>query len=298
MRICCIINAHSGKESQQFSRALEVEFARHGSDVEVIETEDGSSLPRLAKIALEEGYDTIVAVGGDGTINAVASAVVGRKDTKFGVIPKGTLNHFAGAMGIPADLENAVKTIVAGHAKSIDVGQVNGQIFVNNSSLGLYPSIVKMREGLQKKGARKWPAAFWSSLKIFSRFHSLNLDLVSASGMVQNQRTPMLFIGNNAYDTTFSNLGSRTSLQDGQLWVMMPKSSSRMGLLSSFFKIIFGRENENDALSMETTGLTVNSRRPVEKVAIDGEVVRLQSPLKYKILPKSLRVIVPVSDTL
>lgn len=297
MRICCIINARPGKKSQQFTQALKAQFAKHNADVEIIETQDGGALPRLAKIAIEEGYDTIVAVGGDGTINAVASAAVGRPDIKFGVIPRGTLNHFAGALGIPPELEKAVETIVTGHAKSIDVGQVNGQIFVNNSSLGLYPSIVKMREGLQKKGASKWPAALWSSLKIFFRFHRLSLDLVSANGVMRTQTTPMLFVGNNTYDTTISKLGTRTSLEGGQIWIMMPKSSSRMGLLSSFLKIILGRETASDAVTLETTGLTVTSKRAMEKVAIDGEVIRLHSPLNYKILPKSLRVIVPASNS-
>ncbi len=297
MRICCIINTRSGKKSQQFTQALEAQFAKHNADVEIIETQDGSSLPRLSKLAIEEGYDTIVAVGGDGTINAVASAAVGRPDIKFGVIPRGTLNHFAGALGIPPELEKAVETIVAGHAKSIDVGQVNGQIFVNNSSLGLYPSIVNMREGLQKKGASKWPAALWSSLKIFFRFHRLSLDLVSTNGVMRTQTTPMLFVGNNTYDTAISKLGTRTSLEGGQIWIMMPKSSSRMGLLSSFLKIILGRETAGDAVILETTGLTVTSKRAMEKVAIDGEVIRLHSPLNYKILPKSLRVIVPASNS-
>ena len=298
MRICCLINARSGNESQQFTQAVEAEFAKHNVDVEIIETEDGSVLSRLAKLAIEEDYDTIVAVGGDGTINAVASAVVGRPNIKFGVIPRGTLNHFAGALGIPNELEKAVKTIVAGYAKSVDVGQVNGKIFVNNSSLGLYPSIVKMREGLQKKGSSKWPAALWSSIKILFRFHRLSLDLAFANGLERTQTTPMLFIGNNAYDTTIPKLGTRSSLEGGQIWIMMPTSTSRMGLLSSFVKIIFGRETAKDAVTLETKELTVTSNRGMEKVAIDGEVIRLQSPFKYKILPKSLRVIVPVSDAL
>lgn len=296
MRICCIINARSGKESNQFKQSLEAEFAKHNVDVEVIETEDGSALPRLAKIAIEEGFDTIVAVGGDGTINAVASAAVGKPNIKFGVIPRGTLNHFAGAVGIPPNLEMAVNTIVAGHAKAVDVGQVNGQIFVNNSSLGLYPSIVKMREGLQKKGASKWPAALWSSLKIFFRFHRISLDLVAANGLVTTQKTPMLFVGNNAYDTSIPKLGTRSSLEGGKIWIMLPTSPSRMGLLSSFLKIIFGRETAKDAITLETTELTVTSNRGIEKVAVDGEVIRLQSPFKYKIMPRSLSVIVPASE--
>jgi YegS/Rv2252/BmrU family lipid kinase len=297
LRICCIINARSGTESTQFTKTVEAEFARHNVDAEIIEIEDGSALPRLAKLAVEEDYDTIVAVGGDGTINAVASAVVGKPGVKFGVIPRGTLNHFAGALGIPPDLERAVSTIVAGHAKAVDVGQVNGQIFVNNSSLGFYPSVVKMREGLQKKGASKWPAAFWSSVKIFFHFHRMNLHLVAANGLMTTQKTPMLFVGNNAYDTSIPKLGTRSSLEGGKIWIMMPTSATRIGLLSSLVKVTFGRETAKDAITLETTEITITSNRGLEKVAVDGEVIRLQSPFKYKILPKSLRVIVPASES-
>ena len=86
-----------------------------------------------------------MAAGGDGTINSVASAVVG-SEKSLGVLPFGTMNHFAKDLHIPLDLEGAVNTIVAGHKTKVDVGEVNGRIFLNNSSLGLYPSIVRERQ--------------------------------------------------------------------------------------------------------------------------------------------------------
>ena len=267
----------------------------HGIAPKILEPPDGSSITALAKDAIRENYDIIVAGGGDGTINAVASAIVGNSAIKFGIIPMGTLNHFARDLGIPNDLEKAVEVIVAGHVKSVDAGEVNGQIFVNNSSLGLYPAIVRLREGLQKSGHSKWPAAIWASLRIFTRFHRLRLELHSAMGPALKRNTSMLFVGNNAYDMSLTTLGTRSSLDGGQIWVMMPTASTRWGLLSSFFAILSGREKTTDVFTFDATDLIVVSNRRLLKVAIDGEVLQLQPPLKYRNRPKSLQVIVPAA---
>ena len=268
-------------------------FALHGVQLTIFELHKDNSLKALAEEAIRQSYDVIVAAGGDGTINAVASVLVGHNIVKLGIIPRGTLNHFARALEIPTDMEKAVETIVAGHVKMIDVGQVNDQIFVNNSSVGLYPSIVRMRESLQNSGLSKWPAAVWASVRIFSRFRRLSLELAPAHGDTIQHNTSMLFVGNNAYDTAFPSLGTRTSLEGGRIWIMMPKSATRSGLIASFLKMIFGRESSADATTMEVTKLTVKTKRRFLKVAIDGEVIQLRSPLEYSTRPKTLRVIVP-----
>ena len=156
-------------------RQLLVElFSKHGITPEILEPEDAGSITTLARDAVRRGFDIIVAGGGDGTVNAVASAVVGHGTKKLGVLPIGTLNHFARDLGIPIELEDAIEVIFAGSERVVDVGEVNGRIFVNNSSVGLYPAIVRLRESLQKSGFGKFPAAVWASLRIVSRFRRLH----------------------------------------------------------------------------------------------------------------------------
>ena len=104
-----------------------------------------------------------MAGGGDGTVNTVASAVIDT-DKTFGVLPLGTLNHFAKDLHIPLDLEAAARTIIAGHTTQVDVGEVNDEIFLNNSSLGLYPRLVQKRKKKQRLGSRKWAAFFWAAI--------------------------------------------------------------------------------------------------------------------------------------
>ncbi|MEP7220298.1 MAG: diacylglycerol kinase family protein, partial [Bacteroidota bacterium] len=123
----------------------------------------GEEIISLAKRALADGRTMIVAGGGDGTINAVASLVVGT-GTVLGVLPFGTLNHFAKDLGIPPDLDQAVDILANGTARLVDVGEVNGRIFLNNSSIGLYPNIVRHREMQQERlGRSKWVALAWAT---------------------------------------------------------------------------------------------------------------------------------------
>ena len=122
-----------------------------------------------ARSALADGAKTIVAAGGDGTVSAIASALAGSA-VAFGVLPLGTLNHFAKDLNIPLVLEDAAKTIAAGHSIAVDVGEVNGRTFINNSSLGLYPHIVRHRETQQRRlGRGKWPALAWATLTLLRR---------------------------------------------------------------------------------------------------------------------------------
>lgn len=294
MRVCCLINGRSGTAGGTPEERIQKLFATHAITPKIIKIQEGMSIASLAEDAIAQNYDVIVAGGGDGTINAVASAIVGNSAIKFGIIPLGTLNHFAGALGIPFEIKKAVEIIVAGHVKAIDVGDVNGRIFVNNSSLGLYPAIVKLRERLQKSGHKKWPAAVWAAFRIFIRFRRLHFELVLATGATMSLSTAVLFVGNNAYDMSLPNPGARSSLDEGHICVMMPTSSTRWGLLSSFFAMLTGREQPGDVVTLDATELTVTSNRKILKVAVDGEVLSLSPPLTYRSLSKSLRVIVPI----
>ncbi|HUR44034.1 MAG TPA: diacylglycerol kinase family protein [Aestuariivirga sp.] len=296
MRICIIINSHSGTaEKTSVSRLAEL-FAKYGVAVEILEPNEDTSIDELAKDAAKRDFEIIVAGGGDGTINAVASALVGNKEKKLGVLPLGTFNHFARDLGVPLEIEPAVENIVKGAVRSVDVGEVNGRIFLNNSCLGLYPSIVRLRESLQKSGYSKLRAVLRASFHVVMRFSRLYLELHPATGPTLRRNTLVLFIGNNAYETSLTQLGTRSSLEQGQLWVMMPTASGRWSLFASFLAILAGREKSTDIFTFEGEKLTVASGRRRLKVAVDGEVLHLKPPLNYRIRPQALHVIVPAAN--
>lgn len=279
MRICCIINDRSGNAQTSSKTTVNKMFAKHGVEIDFYEIQDGNSISDLAKEAVKKNYDTIVAGGGDGTLNAVATALVDKPKIKFGILPLGTLNHFAGALNIPLDLEKAVETIVAGHTIAIDVGEVNGYIFLNNSSLGLYPAIVRLREIMQKSGWSKWPAATWAAAKMFTRFRRLRLKITSSAVTEMTTDCSMLFIGNNTYEMNLSNLGKRPTLVGGNIWVMVPNVSTRWNFITSILASVLAREKHKDIITFNANKMNVMTKKKILKVAIDGEVVRITPPL-------------------
>ena len=292
MKVCCIVNDKSGSSENDSRYQLIELFKQRGVTVDIFKPLQGKSIAELAQNAIKQNYDTIVAGGGDGTVSAVASALIGKPLVRMGILPLGTLNHFARDLKIPSDISLAVDVVCADYTEAIDVGCVNGHYFVNNSSVGLYPAIVKLRESLQAGGYGKWWAAALSSFRILTRFRRLELELKTSDKIVTKQKTVMLFVGNNAYETTLGNFGTRPSIKNGTLWITMPTLSSRMGLFKSLLKLLLRREKAAAALIFETSHLKVTGKNRLMTVANDGEILRLAPPLIYKILPRALNVLV------
>ncbi len=254
----------------------------------------GEEIIQAARQALEEALPIVVAGGGDGTINAVASVMV---DTgvAFGVLPLGTLNHFAKDMGIPLALDDAIATIASAARKKVDVGEVNGRIFLNNSSLGLYPDIVRDREKQQSRlGRGKWIAALWATIGALRRYPFLSLRLTLDDGQEHARRTPFVFIGNNEYTMQGFSIGERATLDAGKLSLYMAQRPGRLGLLRLGWSALRGRlaqERDFDVLSAKV--LDIETRHKRIRVATDGEVTVMLAPLHYRIRPAALNVIVP-----
>jgi diacylglycerol kinase family enzyme len=234
----------------------------------------------------------VVAGGGDGTINAVASQVVGT-DKALGILPLGTLNHFAKDLKIPQDLEAAARNIVEGRIMKVDVGEVNGRYFLNNSSLGIYPGIVAKREQQQKRGRGKWLALLSAALRMVHRYPVLFVRLTTDTAELA-RRTAIVFVGNNEYELEGLGMGARTCLDKGQLHVYVMRDTGVWGLLRLFFSAVFRKLDQVKEFDAMCTGeLWVDGRRKRLWVALDGEVQKMELPLHYKTNPAALRVIVP-----
>jgi len=292
-----IINARSGTSNKEgVSERLAELFQQNRIEARISLAENGESLAELARRAAHSDAATIVAGGGDGTINAVASTLIDT-DKTLGVLPLGTLNHFAKDLKIPLDLEGAARTIIANHAVKVDVGEVNGQIFLNNSSLGLYPSLVHTREQTQRLGYGKWPAFIWAAFSVMRRYPFLNVRL-NADGREFSGRTPFVFVGNNKYEMESFNIGTRARLDAGQLSLYFSHRTRRLGLVRLGFRALLGRvEKAEEFVAMCTTEVSIETRRSRIRVATDGEVTMMRPALRYRVRPGALRVIVPEGDS-
>jgi diacylglycerol kinase family enzyme len=245
------------------------------------------------KDAIGRGVAMVVAGGGDGTINAVASVVAG-SGVQFGVLPLGTLNHFAKDLGIPLTLDEAIANLAQGRPASVDVGEVNGRIFLNNSSLGLYPDIVRDREKQQRRlGRGKWLAFCWAALTALRRYPFLSLRL-HINGSEHARRTPFIFIGNNEYLMQGFNIGERERLDRGTLSLYVAQRPGRLGLVRLAFHALLGRLAQlKDFDVVLVPELEIETRHKRLRVSTDGEVTIMAPPLRYRIRKAALTVLVP-----
>src|SRR5438067_3016954 len=236
-------------------------FRRHGEDPRILQPRDGYDLPAVAREAADGNEPIVVAAGGDGTVSAVAAALAGT-DKILGVLPLGTLNHFAKDLGIPLDLEEAVRVCINGSVARVDVGEVNGHVFVNNSSLGLYPSIVRFRDRQRARlGLSKWLAFVWATLSVLRRYPFMSVRL-STDDTQLLRRTPFVFVGNNEYQMEGLSLGARSCLDKGELSLHVAHRTGRLGLLRFAVRALFGGlRNEKDFDSLCTEEIWVETRR-------------------------------------
>jgi len=289
-----LVNAAGGKAmaaGDGLVGILERAFAAsgHRADVRLLR---GDAMAEAVAGAARAGR--VIVAGGDGTM-ACAAQALGDGGAELALLPLGTLNHLARDLGIPDDLNAAASLAATGTAVAIDVGEVNGRRFVNNASIGLYPFMVRQRDGVRKR--KHWPKwlatipAAWAALARLPH-HRLRIDLGTGE---RDLVTPMLFVGNNRYTLEGGEIGSRARLTDGLLSVYALAPHSRAALLWFALRTLFGRIDwKTDFIVLgECASLTVRSAGASIELALDGEVIRLESPLRFRIRAGALHVVAP-----
>jgi len=285
-RVCVIYNPFAG--SAPWIHELKEEFNQQQLNAVFVPVQ--ADLSKQINKFIKQGIDTFVAAGGDGTIHSAVQELVDT-NCKLGVLPVGTLNHFAKDLSIPIDVKAAIAVIAKGRTEKVDVAEVNGQAFVNNSSIGIYPHIVRTRR-LFHAFIGKWPALISASLFVLLRPPRYRLNLV-VDGKKVSCTSPFVFVGNNSYKISKTGFTNRASLNSGLLSIYVVRSDSRKKILQLFFKAMLGVANSDQNFSQyHVPALTIHSRRPRISVSLDGEVKRLKTPLKYSLKPQSLNVII------
>ena len=295
MPITVLLNKDGGAVAADAGIADKVAAALSAAGVVDAEVEliDGGDCEVRSKAVAERGDALLIVGGGDGTIGAAASALIGT-ETKLGILPLGTLNHFARDLGIPSDLGEAAKLIAGGSERRVDVAEMNGRIFINNSAIGLYPLMVVDRD-LQRRrlGRSKRLAMLVASLRTLARFNHQRLTL-TVNDEKARVDTPLLFVGNNDYRLDLGAPGRRESLDDGELCVLVLRKKTRAGLIAASIRALLKRARRDDMVRIDgVERLRVDSHRSHLTVSLDGEVVRSAPPLDYRIRKQALAVIAP-----
>lgn len=298
MKVAIVMNKNAGStpSGQALEKKMQDLLHTYNIEFQIFEI-DGKEIKNIVKNLIPSDYDIIAGAGGDGTLNSVASVLAGTNKT-MGIIPMGTLNHFAKDLGIPLETEDAVKIIAEGKPSKVDIGEVNGHIFINNSSVGLYPKAVKLRDKhIERLGGGKWFAMILASLSVFTSFPLFNIKLETDDDTIVRM-TPFVFIGNNEYKLDLFNLGIRETLTGGKLSLYTAHCKDRFSMLKISILALFNRLDQEKNFDLQFVDhIRLESGRKVVEVSIDGEVLHLSPPLHYGIRPLDLSVILPCKES-
>lgn len=291
--VCIIANAGSGRKRTELLNQLTEPFAaRTGSPPRLVTVRNPDRLSIAARAARDNGYRTIIAAGGDGTVAAVAEQLVG-SDVAMGVLPMGTFNYFSRSLGLPEDPAEAAAALAAAEPRQIAVGEVNGRLFLNNASLGLYAAILEDRERIYGQVGRSRLVAYWSVLRTIGRFRRPSSMHVEIDGEARRLRTPMVFVAANGYQLDEFGLPGAECLADGKFAVFLAPDCSRWQLVVFAAKLALRRAKpERDFQLLCGAEIVIRTRRR-RSIARDGERDRMRPPFIFRLVPEALTVLAP-----
>ncbi len=296
-----VMNAASGSGDARDARAQIAEiFDAAGKRHEFLLVEQPTQLPDVAQRAVESALrneGAIIAAGGDGTINALTQATLptGRP---FGIVPQGTFNYSSRAHAIPLDAADAARALLHARLKPVQVGVVNERVFLVNASLGLYPQLLQDRERFKQHYGRKRAVAIWSALATVARGYRQLALTIEHDGERETVRTPTLFVGNNPLQLEQVGLPEAFDVQRRRLAAVILRPVGPAMLVWLAVRGALGQLGDEDKVrNFSFREMTVNPRRSDGpggmKVATDGEIVWMKSPLRFSVAPQPLMLMTP-----
>lgn len=302
--IFVVLNVGSGSDDANATRAtIERVLSEAGREHELTVVDEPARLHDIARNVVGRARargGVVVAAGGDGTINAVAQVVLG-SGCAFGVLPQGTFNYFSRTHGLPATTEEGTRLLLTAEAQPVQVGLVNDRVFLVNASLGLYPKLLEDREAYKQQYGRSRLVALWSGVMTLLRGHRrLRLHLEQDGDLQACElRTSTLFIGNNRLQLEQIGIREAPLLEQGRLAAIALRPVGRLEMLWLLLRGAFGQLGDADKVSsFPFARITVQpalrgrAGRRI-KVATDGEIAWLTTPLVFRVAPQPLWLLKP-----
>jgi diacylglycerol kinase family enzyme len=297
-----VINAASGKRNADDAMAViaavldEAGRAHSFARIDDIERMNAVIEGAVADAAAANG--AVVVAGGDGTINAVAQAVLG-SGRPLGVLPQGTFNYFCRTHGMPLDTEQATRALLRARVRPVQVGLVNERVFLVNASLGLYPQLLEDREAFKRRHERSQFNAFRSGVLTLMRHHrQLRLEIENEDG-IQDILTPTLFVGNNPLQLEQIGIPEAQAVGDGDLAAIRLRPTRPAAMFWLLLLVLLGRLGDaENVISFSFRKMTVRPPRRVRrmKVAVDGEIFWMDTPLHFRVAPEPLYTLIADED--
>ncbi|MDB4881517.1 MAG: diacylglycerol kinase catalytic region [Gemmatimonadetes bacterium] len=285
-RMPAIVNVASGSAEE----ALEVLEAGDAFDVHAVEP---TMVAQTVRELVASGARRVLVSGGDGTIATAASELIGTP-TELAILPGGTLNHFARDLGVSTVAAEALALAAEGACRGVDVGMVNGEIFLNTSSVGAYVRFVRLRERLERSLGYRVATAL-AAVRLLVQLPSIALEL-EVDGKPRIYRTPLVFIGVGERELQLPTLGSRVADGKRGLHIMVVRGRTRARLLAVALAAV-ARGVKSVARTPQLDSFLVDRCRIVVRrrglIAIDGELVSMPTTLEYELRRDALHVVCP-----
>ncbi|MBV7407992.1 diacylglycerol kinase family protein [Maritimibacter sp. DP1N21-5] len=292
-----IVNANSGREEGVSIRDTLADcVGAAGGTLTMHEVRRGDDLPGVARRALDAGATTVVAAGGDGTLCGVAQTMAG-SGVAMGVIPLGTFNYFARAVGIPEDSAAAIRAICNGRLVSTPVGRINDRVFLNNTSIGVYSAILKQREDTYRRFGRSRLAAYWSVVRALIRFYDPMTMKIDVDGERISVKSPLAFVGNSSFQLERFGLAGADAVRSGKLALYLADDVGRMGLVKHAARLAVGAMQEGRDFRLVTgTEIEIDPGKHKRLVVRDGEKEPMRGPYRIRLVPGALDLVVPEEE--
>lgn len=296
MRAVALLNPGGGALARGAAWPAEVAAALRDAGLPAyVRAVPGPLLRSATREALAAGADLVIAGGGDGTVASVAGALAGSPAT-LGVLPLGTFNHYARDLGMPVELHAAAAALASATPQCLDLAEVNGHRFLNNSALGFYSQVVRERaEPQARTRLAKALVTLMAAVRLVGKYRLSEVSL-EVEGRRVACVTPLVFVSNNPGAIRLFRFGARERLDGGKLLVYVHRSRRRAAVMRTILLALVRDVRENVRfvhwLTDEVRVDFGRRRRPVS-VYLDGELRHLAPPLRYRILPRHLRVAVP-----
>lgn len=297
--ITVIINPASGSSDDNFRQSIEEELTERGIAFEMRETDPEKGGFEIAQKAIADGARQLVACGGDGTImsvvNGMAQAADGKgAQTTLAIIPGGTANLLAGALGIPSDVKEAVAVLAAGQKRTIDLGRCGENIFALGLGLGLTERLVSQTSAQEKEkiGKLAYAKAMLREMGVKPTSFRFKLD----DGSEKQARGVAIVIANAGQIGHGLSFAPDAAMDDGVIDLCILHRFYFRDVLRMLWQSLRGQLPADRAVSFhQAKRIEIQSDPPLD-LQIDGEVVDMTTPLVAEVLPKALTVCVPAEQ--
>lgn len=291
-----VFNASSGTALAAGLRAEELveRFATLGHTVS-IDADDARPFAERMQTARRTEAPILVAAGGDGTVTALAEIAV-ETGKALAVLPLGTANLLARDLGLPLSLDAWFAAYGAMEPRQIDVGEVNGRVFLHKVVIGAVPGIAAVREQIRGDGALAAKLAFLShAVRRLSRVRRFAVEITPGTGEPHIERVQSIAVANNDYDEGPGKFFSRSRLDGGTLSLYLLRQLGVGDALRLALRMMMGAWKNDDVLEIENVrSLVMRTRRRRVRAMVDGEVEFLETPLAFRTRPKALTVLAPL----